>query len=115
LALNCAGDFLGRARSFNISAAEIKGDDPEQLFDLFGGLIRTVREKGSPHIQVIHTYRFCPHSKGDDHRSKEEVERHRAMDPFRKIGKRLEAGNRLRIERCALERIDKAVSAVTKI
>ena len=33
-----------------------------------------VRKKQTPHVEIIHTYRLGPRSKGDDDRPKKEIE-----------------------------------------
>ena len=44
--------------------------------------INYVRDNSSPVILEINTYRLNAHSKGDDNRSKREVEDHNSLDPL---------------------------------
>jgi TPP-dependent pyruvate/acetoin dehydrogenase alpha subunit len=50
-----------------------------------------VRSTGTPRAIIMHTYRFGPHSKGDDTRLPEEIERYRLQrDPLRIQASRLD-------------------------
>lgn len=82
LALNFAGSFTGRARAFDISSSEIEHQDVMGMYEAFQKAVRFVREECRPHVCVLHTYRLCSHSKGDDFRAFEEIEEHREKDPL---------------------------------
>ena len=41
-----------------------------------------MKSKRSPHIGIIDTYRLAPHSKGDDDRPKEEINKWWKKDPI---------------------------------
>ena len=53
------------------------------MLPVFQEAVACVRRRGRPRVQVVHTYRLGPHSKGDDHRPPEEIEAWRAKDPLR--------------------------------
>lgn len=82
LAKNFAGDFVARARAFDLSAGETAARDVIALHAHFTALIDTVRNQQRPHVEVIHTYRYCAHSKSDDHRPADEIDAWRETDPL---------------------------------
>lgn len=108
LALNFAGSFLGRAKAFGLSAGEVESNDVEELYHRFGRIIHMVRGQSWPHVEIIHTYRLCGHSKGDDHRSPAEIETWRAKDSLKILGQRIIPDRRLELEDQASDRIEKA-------
>ncbi len=105
-----AGDMVARGRAFGMSASEITSTDAVELYERFGALVEQVRETGRPHFEVIHTYRLCHHSKSDDRRPEEEVERHRADDPLPKLAARLAPGRAEALDREAEARVDEALA-----
>lgn len=115
LSLNFAGSFLDRAKAFDISAGDFESNDAEELYQHFGPLVRMVREKTCPHVEIIHTYRLCGHSKGDDYRPKDEVEFWRSKDPLTIMGKRLSQERRKDLERSVDDRISQAEKLVREM
>lgn len=111
LALNFAGSFLARARAFDISAGEIESTDVEELHCRFAEVIPSVREQSRPHMEVIHTYRLCGHSKGDDFRPAEEIQAWKERDPLKILGERIYGERRAEIENEAKDRIAAAEAA----
>lgn len=93
-----AGEIAARFAAFGIPAAEMEALDPAEIYDLAAEGLARVREEGRPGAIVLHTYRFAPHSKGDDMRDPDEIARYRARDPLLRVAKRLEAGERVAIE-----------------
>lgn len=79
-----AGSFVGRATAFGLDAGEIESSDVEALYAHFGPIVAKVRSR-RPHVEVIHTYRLGPHSKGDDTRTEAELAEARAHDPLLRI------------------------------
>lgn len=98
-----AGDMVARAAAFGLSVGQIETNDVEILFDRFGPIVETVRKTQRPHVEVVHTYRLGPHSKGDDFRDPEEIASWRRRDPLSILGNRLPPETR--------ETIDKEVQA----
>jgi TPP-dependent pyruvate/acetoin dehydrogenase alpha subunit len=97
--LALAGSILGRFQAFDIPAWELHSSDVEEIASIAGPLLAEVREEGAPRALVLHTCRFGPHSKGDDTRPAEQVERMRQeRDPLAIQAKRLEASERKTIE-----------------
>lgn len=115
LALNFAGSFPARAEAFGLSVGEIESTDVEELYPRFGQIINMVRDKSSPHVEIIHTYRHCPHSKGDDHRPQAEIEGWRARDPLKIFGQRISSEKKIEIEKRAREKIEQAEEIVSKM
>jgi TPP-dependent pyruvate/acetoin dehydrogenase alpha subunit len=94
-----AGSILGRFLAFNIPSWELFSSDVEEIASIAGPLLEEVREEQAPRALVLHTCRFGPHSKGDDTRPVEAVERMRQeRDPLAIQARRLEVGERKTIE-----------------
>lgn len=89
LTLNFSGSFTGRIKCFGISVGEIETNDVEELYLRFEPIIEQVRNKQLPHVEIVHTYRLGPHSTGDDHRPREEINAWREKDPLAIIAKRM--------------------------
>lgn len=105
-----AGSMVARGEAFGIDTGELDSTDAEELYDRFGGIVRKVRERVRPHLEVIHTYRLCHHSKSDDMRPAEEIERHRRNEPLPKLKGRLSPEAAARIEREAEAKVEEAVA-----
>jgi 2-oxoisovalerate dehydrogenase E1 component len=78
--VNLAGDILSRASAFGIETFEGGTWDPELLVSKAQGAIDYVRSSVKPGFFLVNTYRLNAHSKGDDDRAKEEVERYKNKD-----------------------------------
>jgi acetoin:2,6-dichlorophenolindophenol oxidoreductase subunit alpha len=102
--LAVAGDIAGRARPFGVESAELDTTDVEEVHAAAERAVGYVRDTGKPYFLVLHTYRFSPHSKGDDFRDPAEIAARRARDPLAIAGARLDADARARIEE-AVERL----------
>jgi TPP-dependent pyruvate/acetoin dehydrogenase alpha subunit len=107
---NFAGSFSGRAKAFGLSAGESQADDVISLRSRFIEIVRTVRLKSHPHVEVINTYRYCPHSKGDDYRPPREIEFWRQRDPLKKLEEQIPPGLQLKLKEKAGEKIEQAVT-----
>ncbi len=80
--LAVAGSMVQRASAFGIKTSAIDSTDVQELRAWGFQAIDYVRTRRRPYWGVIDTYRFSPHSKGDDTRPKEEVERYMRQDPI---------------------------------
>jgi TPP-dependent pyruvate/acetoin dehydrogenase alpha subunit len=80
--LNLAGSVTARFEAFGIPVSEIDSTDVSEIWSMAGPALSEVRSTGRPGALVIHTYRFSPHSKGDDSRDPQEVARYRQRDPL---------------------------------
>jgi TPP-dependent pyruvate/acetoin dehydrogenase alpha subunit len=97
--LAVAGSIQARFTAFGIPAIELDTSDVLEIHNASNDLLREVRESGSPRTIILHTYRFGPHSKGDDTRLPEEIARYRQQrDPIRIQSARLDERLRREIE-----------------
>jgi TPP-dependent pyruvate/acetoin dehydrogenase alpha subunit len=104
-----AGSILARFQAFNIPAWELDTSDVEEIASVAGPLVKEVRQEGGPRALVLHTCRFGPHSKGDDTRPVEEVERmRRERDPLTIQARRLESAMQVTIEASIDDEIQQA-------
>ncbi|RAL20486.1 pyruvate dehydrogenase [Lujinxingia litoralis] len=109
--LEVAGSMIERARAFGLDAGEIASTDAEELYGRFEEVVAGVRAGGRPHVEVIHTYRLCHHSRSDDRRPPEEVEARRAEDPLPKQRARLSEARAAAIEEAVETRLEQAFAA----
>lgn len=86
-----SGNIKARAESFGINCNEVYSNDVEVLNDCFKKAVSFVRENKRPFCQIVHTYRLGAHSKGDDTRDPEEIEKNRKNDPLIIAGAKLDA------------------------
>ncbi len=70
-----AGSISGRFSAFGIPFAELDTSDVRPIYSLAGEQLELVRKECAPRALILHTARFGPHSKGDDTRAPEEIER----------------------------------------
>jgi TPP-dependent pyruvate/acetoin dehydrogenase alpha subunit len=108
-ALQLAGEITARAEAFGIETAQLDTTDVEEVERKAARVIQRVRDTGRPFFLVIDTYRFSPHSKGDDIRDPAEIEERRKLDPLLVAGARLEEGERATLERACEERLAEVV------
>lgn len=113
--LNFSGSFIGRIKGFDISTGEIETNDVEELYKRFGPIVKKVRSKQLPHVEIIHTYRLGPHSKGDDYRPKEEIEAWRKKDPLTILEKRLDDNQIKDTEKKVMDLLAKAEAEVREM
>ena len=106
--LTVAGSVIDRARAFGIRTAELTYPSVPKVRQTASEAVRYIRSKQQPFCLVIRTYRFAPHSKGDDTRAPEEIESHRKFDPLRDF-REICTGPQLRdIEERAHQRVERA-------
>jgi TPP-dependent pyruvate/acetoin dehydrogenase alpha subunit len=98
--LGVAGSMAGRFTAFGIPVWERETSDVLEIQSTAEDAIQHVRSGAGPACLVLHTYRFSAHSKGDDHRSAEDLARIRLHDPLTIHAKRLAASE---IERAETE------------
>ena len=107
LSVNFAGRFVDRAGAFGLSCGEIETTDVEELFRHFSPLFNNLRERGQPHVEIVHTYRLCAHSKGDDFRPRDEIDAKRKADPVSILALRLNTGRTAEIQEMVRQRIER--------
>ena len=107
-----AGEITLRAEAFDIET--YKGDTwaPEELVELMGRAMSGVRERSRPALFQVDTYRLMAHSKGDDDRSKQEVEHYWSLDPLTRYTERYPA-NACKLKAEAEEQVSLAVEAAS--
>jgi TPP-dependent pyruvate/acetoin dehydrogenase alpha subunit len=88
-----------RFQAFGIPAEELESSDVQEIIEEARVLLETVRQKCQPRALILHTQRFGPHSKGDDTRPQEEIDRLRQeRDPLKIQALRLERNELVRLE-----------------
>jgi TPP-dependent pyruvate/acetoin dehydrogenase alpha subunit len=97
--LHLAGEIPDRFESFAIPATEADTVDVIEILELAQEAVAKVRAGEGPHALVLHTYRYGPHSKGDDTRDPEEVLHYKKRDPLPLQGDRLDPDLRQRVEK----------------
>ena len=105
-----AGSILARGQAFGIDSGEIESTDAEELYEHFEPIIKKVRQEQRPHLEIIQTYRLCHHSKSDDMRPAEEIERHRQNEPLPKLRSRMSREVAERLEEEARAKVERAVT-----
>ena len=97
--LSLAGDIDARFKAFGIPSQELDTSDILQILPVASDLLSDVRRKCSPHALILNTYRFSPHSKGDDTRDPDLVKQLRLdHDPIKIHGSRLDHSVKASIE-----------------
>lgn len=96
--LNLAGEIPARFEAFGIPARTVSGSDLDQVRTTAGELQAGIRETSHPAALICSTYRFGPHSKGDDLRDRDEIAAFRQRDPLKLIEAQLDSGPRVQIE-----------------
>ncbi len=92
VAQGVSGSIVKRAEGFGIKSAEIDSTDVDELTPWAKKCIDDVRTTGRPLWAVVHTYRLAAHSKGDDTRDPDELERLSTVDPLLIQRKRVSDG-----------------------
>ena len=104
--LAIAGGITERFEAFDIPVSWVDSSDILEILPLAGELINQVRSEGTPQALVIETARLAAHSKGDDTRPTEEIERlWLTRDPVAIQAARLPADVRQSIDYQVKERI----------
>lgn len=90
-ALNLAGNIANRFNAFGIDSEVLDTSDVLMIQSSAARAISEVRKKFSPQALILNTYRFGPHSKGDDTRPEKEIlELRKTRDPISILAARLE-------------------------
>jgi acetoin:2,6-dichlorophenolindophenol oxidoreductase subunit alpha len=109
--LELAGSVRARAEGFGVEADELDTTDVEEIHAAAARAVARIRETGAPFWLVLNTYRFSPHSKGDDNRDPAEIEARRERDPLTIAGERLDDAEREAIAARVEERLAETVAA----
>jgi acetoin:2,6-dichlorophenolindophenol oxidoreductase subunit alpha len=107
-----AGSIAGRFSAFGIPFAEIDSSDVRAIYSLAGEQLDLLRNNSGPRALILHTYRFGPHSKGDDTRPPDVMQRIRQQrDPLNIQAARLDAGSLEQMQAAVNARIEQAYQA----
>ncbi len=96
--LNLAGEIPDRFKAFGIPVESIDSTDVIEIHEAVEPMLEHVRGNHGPAAFVVHTYRFAPHSKGDDSRDPDEIARYRTKDPLPIQAERLEEAIRNEVQ-----------------
>ncbi len=96
--LNLAGEIPARLDAFGLPVTELDTTDAAVIWDAAGLAFEALRNGRGPQALVLHTYRFAPHSKGDDTRDPDEIAQYRRHDPLPLLATRLDVQLRTQIE-----------------
>jgi len=111
--LNLAGSILKRVEALDIKTDEVDSNDVAVLYPKFKEVAKFVRENKKPFVQIVNTYRLNAHSKGDDDRSKDEIEKYWKKEPLQyletKISKEYIKQTKLSVEK-RLQTIERRVN-----
>jgi TPP-dependent pyruvate/acetoin dehydrogenase alpha subunit len=108
--LQIAGDVEARAAAFGVPTARLDSTDVIEIQNAADAAVAHVRSTGGPFFLVIDTYRFSPHSKGDDFRDPGEIAARRERDPLTIVGAHLDPAVRSAIEESCESRLSAAVA-----
>lgn len=111
IALALAGSIPARAEAFGIPAAQCDSTDVTVLCARAAAAVGAVRAAGRPQALVLDTYRFSPHSSGDEVRDPEEIAARRALDPLLVIADRLDPARATALAIAVQQRVSHAVAA----
>jgi TPP-dependent pyruvate/acetoin dehydrogenase alpha subunit len=106
-----AGSLPARFAAFGIPVLEQDTTDVLVVRSLAQPLVDAARSGTGPQALILHTYRFSAHSKGDDTRDPQEVERYRKNDPLPLQAARLDASQARQVELKAREAVEGAFRA----
>ena len=89
-----AGNIGARFSAFGISVEELDSSDVLEVISISRKIVKKIRKTCAPHALILHTFRFGPHSKGDDTRSYEEIDKlYKERDPILIHQARIEAAD----------------------
>lgn len=109
--LQLAGGIPERAQAFGIATEHLDSTDVLEVHEAAARAVARVRGSGEPFFLVIDTYRFSPHSKGDDNRDPAEIEARRLRDPLTVAAAGLGSEQRAAIERACEAELAAALAA----
>lgn len=108
--LHLAGEIAKRFEAFGIRTVHIDSTDVDLIRNTSEELITSVRKAAGPRALIIDTYRFAPHSKGDDVRDLEEIEQFRRKDPLQLQAAKLNPTTVEELETEVMEQVEQAFS-----
>ena len=110
--LAIAGSIPNRFTAFGIPVTHLDSFDVVEIQDAAHKLVAEVRQESAPHALIIETTRLGTHSKGDDTRSKQEINALWALrDPVETHGLFLDEQDRWEIQKQVMVKIETAYEA----
>jgi TPP-dependent pyruvate/acetoin dehydrogenase alpha subunit len=109
--LQLAGEIAARGAAFGIETRTLATTDVLEIERASADAVTAIRRDKRPFLLVLETYRFSPHSKGDDVRDPSEIAEARTRDPLLVAQRYLPADERLEIETACERRLEAAVLA----
>lgn len=109
-----SGDICKRISSFDIKTFEIESTNIEELNSFFSKAFEYIDKERKPVCAIVHNYRLGAHSKRDDTRPIEEIEKHRKNDPILLIKNRIGEEEYNRIRNYYNKRFDELAEALEK-
>jgi TPP-dependent pyruvate/acetoin dehydrogenase alpha subunit len=106
--LHLAGRIADRFTAFGITTDGLDTVDVLEIKAKAQEVVQAVRKGDGPHALILQTYRYAPHSKGDDTRDPEEIAHFRKHDPLVIQAERLESELRNDIEEQAGLEVEEA-------
>lgn len=103
---NFSGSFSERFSAFRIKSKNLDLKNPYKFFLECQKAKKYIRNKNKPFALIIDTDRFSAHSKGDDTRSKKEINRIIKNDYLKIIEKKINLKKKLTIEKKILNQIN---------
>lgn len=88
--VHLAGEISARFQAFGIPALECDAEAVDVVYQRAREVVSEVRADEGPRALILHTYRFAPHSKGDDTRDPAEIASFREKDPLRALEAQLD-------------------------
>jgi TPP-dependent pyruvate/acetoin dehydrogenase alpha subunit len=85
-----AGDLEKRAETFGVPVKAVDGNRVEEVYGHALETSNEIRQGDGPAMLFLRTYRLGAHSKGEDHRSQEEIEKFQQNDPVLLLRKELD-------------------------
>jgi TPP-dependent pyruvate/acetoin dehydrogenase alpha subunit len=113
--LSLAGNIPDRFRAFGITSYSLDTSDVLEILPVARDMLTRVRREKSPYALIINTQRFGPHSKSDDTRNPELMNKIRQeYDPIKIHGVRLDPMEKTSIESEVTEEINNAFEIASK-
>jgi len=113
--LNLAGDIAARFIAFGLQVVEVDTTDVLGIDAAAGEAVSGCRARRGPGALLIHTYRLCHHSKNDDNRPVEEVQRRWRYDPLAVHGTRLDPADAAGIDTEGEDALEDCVNRVRQL
>lgn len=95
---NLSGSITKRVESFGIETMEFSSNNLFEIYEPTFEIIKKMKLKSSPFCLVYNTYRLSAHSKGDDFRTKVEIDSWKKKDPLIYLEKELSRSTVLNIK-----------------